>query len=148
MLSQTTIPCLQAVYAHGSEFTVIWTMLLSRFNYTQHHIRKYSNTRPFVRNSLLIKPFALKKLMTFINDAMQFSMLDDEMRSAINQNIRYNAGNSAVAREIFHSKKGYYKYYPFIFERLSVFYCYSERFPIYFFDNDRSLVHSIFQLYF
>lgn len=139
--------CLQAVFAHGSDFTVIWTMLLSRFNYTHHHIRKYSNTRPFVRNSLIMKPFALKKLMTFMNDAMQFSMLDDEMRSAINQNVRYS-GNTTVGKEIFHTKKGYYKYYPFIFERLPVFYCYSERFSMYFFDNDRSLVRSIPQPYF
>lgn len=146
MLSQTTIQCLQAVDAHGSNFTVIWTMLLSRFNYTHHHIRKYSNTRPFVRNSLLIKPFALKKLMTFMNNAMQLSILDDEMRSAMNQNIRYNAGNVTVGREIFHTKKGYYKHYPFIFERLPVFFCYSERFSIFFYDDDHSLF--IYQPYF
>jgi len=97
-----------------------------------------------MRNSIIIKPFALKKLMIFMNDAMQFSILDDQVQSAINQNVRYT-GNTTVAREIFHTRKGYYKYYPFIFERLPVFFCYSERFPIYFLDSDPSIVAS--QLY-
>lgn len=81
-----------------------------------------------------------------MNNAMQLSILDDEMRSAMNQNIRYNAGNVTVGREIFHTKKGYYKHYPFIFERLPVFFCYSERFSIFFYDDDHSLF--IYQPYF
>lgn len=135
----------KAIKSHGKKFTIVWTALLNKLSYSALQITKLSRKRIFARNSFLIRPHALIKLMKFMNEAMMLSILNDEVRLQLKRDAHYKSMNRSVASQIFHTDQ-YYEFYPFIFERLPVFYSYAEHFSIYF--HDRSNHTSLQSYYF
>ncbi len=116
----------------------MWTKLLNKLSYSSTTISKLSRKRIFARNSILIRPHALIKLMKFMNEAMMLSILNDDMRLQLKRDAHYKSMNKSVASHIFHTDQ-YYEFYPFIFERLPVFYSYAEHFSIYFHDKSNHI---------
>lgn len=104
---------------HGDNFRLTWFSLLSKMNYTTQDIEMYSNVRIFYRNAFIIKPLILKKLMTFMQQAMIIAKNDEEIKQMLKSDAKYN-GVQEVAFDIFNTT--YYQLHPFIFERLPSFF--------------------------
>jgi hypothetical protein len=105
---------------HGDNFRLTWFSLLSKMNYTTQDIEKYSNVRVFFRNVFIIKPLILKKLMTFMQQAMLIAKNDREIKRILKSDSRYKLGVQKVALDNFNTT--YYQLHPFIFERLPSFF--------------------------
>ena len=78
-------------------------------------INRHKNMRGFYRNSFLCNPAIMINLMKLMNQAIELSLLDDEISKMMSVNSGYGRPGSNVTQRIFGSN--YYEYYPFIFER-------------------------------
>jgi hypothetical protein len=105
---------------HGDNFRPTWFSLLSKMNYTTQDIEKYSNVRPFFRNVFVIKPLILKKLMTFMQQAILIAKNDREIKLRLKSDAHYTNAVQKVALDNFNTT--YYQLHPFIFERLPSFF--------------------------
>jgi hypothetical protein len=117
----------RAVFHHRRSYRNAWDALLTEMNYSLHDIRTYDDIKAFHCNSYIIRPAVLLKLTEFMSRAIQVVLNNNKVKSLMSANSFY-AGNQSVAQKIFGTD--YYQLYPFIFERLPVFYLYSSHVSI------------------
>jgi hypothetical protein len=121
----------QAVSGHTTQFTHTWDMLLRAQGYTELGIRAQDRAEVFLRNSMLIRPSWLKRLMQHMSEAMTLVTTNATLSAAFATDAHYQEAKyrKKTAQIVF--KTPYYQWHPFIFERLPVFYLHNYNASIY-----------------
>jgi hypothetical protein len=109
-----------SIKSHTTNFKRAWDALLLQLGYSLEIIEKNYFIKPFYRNSMLIKPYLLKKLIFFMNKAMDIVLLNTTIYSLLNESANYFENNQYDSIKIFNAVG--YKLFPFIFERLPSFF--------------------------
>jgi hypothetical protein len=117
-----------SVKYHSPVFLQVWNLLLRSLGYSQKTIEKFYYIKGFYRNAFMIKPSVLKKLILFMQQAMFLAENNHEIKKLLSANAYYVLGKKEIALEIFNTS--YYQLYPFVFERLPVFFLYANDFHI------------------
>jgi hypothetical protein len=117
-----------SVKYHSPVFLQVWNLLLRSLGYSQKTIEKFYYIKGFYRNAFMIKPTVLKKLILFMQQAMYLAENNQEIKQLLSSNAYYVLGKKEIALEIFNTS--YYQLYPFVFERLPVFFLYANDYHI------------------
>ena len=124
----------QAGNAHGDHFMKIWNRLLGKMWIGADAMSRHKDMRGFYRNSFLCKPQIMMQLMELMNQAIDLTILDDEIANMMAINAGYGRAGSNLTQQIF--SKPYYEFHPFIFERLPVLFVNHLGSSIYFHETE------------
>lgn len=113
---------------HGPNFLKVWHLLLQQLGYSMQTIQRLYYIKGFYRNAFIIKPSILKKLIHFMKQAMYIAENHAEIKQLLSSNAYYVWGKKDIALDIFNTT--YYQLYPFVFERLPIFYLYVNNYKI------------------
>lgn len=105
---------------HKEGFKDAWFELLYELGYNDSTIIKFSNVKGFYRNVFIIKPFILQQVCDFVTKAIVVTERSPRLQELMKKDAHYVMGNNEVSRKVFGTR--YYQLYPFIFERLPIFY--------------------------
>ena len=105
---------------HGQEFEHVWNKLLGSLNFSTEDMKRFENIEVFLRNTYIVNPIWLKKLVKFVENATREVIMNEELSTLFKQNAHYREMKMDVAQSVFHA--GYYQWHPFIFERLPSFF--------------------------
>jgi hypothetical protein len=111
---------LYAVKHHKNKFRIAWNSLLYAMGYSISDINRYSNVFGFYRNVFVIKTRVFQKLTVFMSQAVQTVNSSIALQNLMGQDAHYVLGKPNVAMSVFGTH--YYQLYPFIFERLPIFF--------------------------
>jgi hypothetical protein len=114
-----------AITGHKSAFKAPWNLLLTALGYSWSEIRAHDDVHSFYRSVFIIRPRLLEKLMAFMDRAMTVAVTNSAVRTAMQRDARYVAGNPEIAMQVFNTT--YYQFHPFVFERLPAFFLYTEQ---------------------
>lgn len=111
----------QAVKGHTQEFQSVWDAVLQRVSgLTEPEVRKFDDIEVFFRNSFIISPKWFLRLIFFMQGAMTKVQADPGLMRLLSSDAHYAEGKQPVAQRVF--QQDYYQWFPFVFERLPVFF--------------------------
>jgi hypothetical protein len=119
----------QAIEGHNEGFKECWDALLTAMGYTQSQIRAADGVEVFLRNSFIIKPKWMRRLIEFMRMAMEITNTNANVSTLMQRDAKYKAGVARVAKRIF--RTNYYMWHPFVFERLPVFFFHAHNASVY-----------------
>jgi hypothetical protein len=105
---------------HKQEFHDAWFSLLSKLGYNHSTIILNSDVKGFYRNVFIIKPTFLLQLCDFMTKAVKLTEESPYLQDLLRKDAHYVMGKVEVAKKVFGTR--YYQLYPFVFERLPIFY--------------------------
>jgi len=111
----------QAINGHTEQFRSVWYDTLSQLGY-KNNVDSIDRKEVFLRNSYIATPKALEGLITFMNRSIATVSQSTHLQLLLSQDANYREAKKIVAESVFHSN--FYQFYPFVFERLPVFYFY------------------------
>jgi len=109
----------QAIKGHTEEFRSIWYETLNQLGYHKN-VDFIDRKEVFLRNSYLARPKALEGLISFMNRSISTVSGSPRLQMILSKDAHYQEAKKKVAESVFHSDV--YQFYPFVFERLPVFY--------------------------
>ena len=92
---------------------------MKELGYSETQIAPLNHIQGYYRNSFLVRPHLMIKLIRHMNKAMDIALTNRNVSSDLSKNANYKNGTE-VAQRIF--QKTYYELWPFVFERLPVFF--------------------------
>lgn len=105
---------------HKQGFHDAWISLLSRLGYNHSTIMTYSDVKGFYRNVFIIKPQILQQVCDFMTKAIELTEKTPHLQELMKKDAHYVMGKIEVSKKIFGTR--YYQLYPFVFERLPIFF--------------------------
>lgn len=129
-LVRTNFPLmLQAIVSHGGLFGVAWDALLQGMGYNSKQIRSGDKFHIFSKNSLIARTTVFRQLTNFMSFALNTIETNSTVEAALSANANYPGKMTKEQLQIaFHAP--YYKMFPFILERLPVFFLYHMQYKI------------------
>lgn len=117
-----------SINMHTLDFKLAWDTLLTAMGYSQSQIREYYYVTPLYRNSFIIKPHRLRELTILMRRAIFIAQNNPVVNEVLSRRMgfMYVGSNSdleksaSIAQHIFNTS--YYQLFPFVFERLPVFF--------------------------
>ncbi len=110
----------QAVAGHGAQFQVAWDTTLRLVGFSEPQIRAMDNTEVFFRNTFLVRPVWMTRLVSFMNQSMHAVTHSAETTRVLSTDANYREGKLVVSRTVFGGD--HYFWHPFVFERLPSFF--------------------------
>jgi hypothetical protein len=114
----------QAQMTHGLNFIEVWHELLRRLGFAEDVIHRSDFVDVFFCNYWVAKPAVMTKFIAFLRHAIDIMEDDSVLFGLLQADAKYTQGDTAVAYRAFGTP--FYQYHPFICERLSVFYFWSQ----------------------
>lgn len=113
----------QAIREHGNNFRVGWEAVLQGMGYDLSQIRALDNTHSFFKNALIATTPTFLTLTNFLTFATNLMETNSSVIVKTSVDAQYRGKMTKEQKEIaFHAP--YYKMFPFILERLPVFFAY------------------------
>lgn len=107
-------------FKHGISFIIAWNALLGTMGFSEDEIKRYTRGKTFYRNSFVCTNALMVKYMDFFGRAYDVAMHNSSVHALMTVRAKYRGVNLEVARRIFGAS--YYNLFPFIFERLPIFF--------------------------
>lgn len=113
------------LHSRKQVYKTAWDALLLAMGYTEETIRLYDEMKPFYRNVYIIKSIMLRKLIQFMNRAMDIVDNNESVNVLFKADSSYtlDIGDKEIAMRVFGTP--YFQLHPFLFERLPSFYLHS-----------------------
>ena len=97
----------------------MWRNVLRGLGYSQQQITATDNIQPYFRNCFLVRPHLMIKLIRHMNIAMDIALTNRNVSSHLSKSTRYK-NNGEITHRVF--KQSNWELWPFIFERLPIFF--------------------------
>ena len=81
----------QAIGGHSKNIVQVWDNVLTSMGYPIELIRQADLTESYFRNSFIIKPKHMKELITFMNRAIEISLLNSTVSRLLERDSEYKA---------------------------------------------------------
>ncbi len=118
-----------SIGGHGDKFKLGWDALLQGMGYEPNQIRAMDNIHGFYKNSFIVRTSVFLTLTNLMNLAINVIEANSTVNALLSFDAEYPGKMTKEQLEIaFHAP--YYKMYPFVLERLPIFFVYHMRYKI------------------